>query len=501
MYNFINNSVYIYSMSTFQKLLTKSSYIKGLQCSKLLWIAVNQKERIIEIDQVRFDEGILVGSEAKKLFPDGIDISTENFKNNLEDSILLLKKGKPLFEAAFQSERTYSRADILEPSKECWNIIEVKSSTKVKDEHIQDVAFQKYCYEKVGLKINKCYLMHLNSKYIRKGKINLEELFIKEDISKKVEEEIKHIPKRVKEMLEIIDGKEPNVKIGNFCNIPRECPIMEECWKFLPENHVFELYRGNKQAMELFEKGILAIKDIPEDYELEDKHRIQRYCVKNNKPHVNKKELTNFIEKLKYPLYFLDFETYQSAIPIYDDLSPYQQIPFQFSLHVVDEDNKKEHFSFIAESNKDPRKEFLKELKKVLGKKGSIIVYNQSFEQGRIKELAELFPKNKKWAESVTKRMVDLLIPFRNFYYYDCKQKGSCSIKHVLPALTKKTYEGMEIDNGGLASIRYLYIIHGDKHGKKASAEEVKKVREDLEKYCGLDTEAMVDVLDVLRKV
>jgi hypothetical protein len=203
---------------------------------------------------------------------------------------------------------------------------------------------------------------------------------------------------------------------------------------------------------------------------------------------------------LKYPLYFLDFETYQTAIPLYDGLKPYSQIPFQFSVHKVDKKGKKTHYSFIAEGSRDPRNNFIKEIKENLGSKGSIIVYNQSFEQARLKEIGEFLPKEKNIVDKLIKRMVDLLIPFRNFDYYNRKQEGSASIKYVLPAMTNMSYKGMEIANGGQASMRYAYITHGDIAGKKASLEEIKKVRRDLEKYCELDTEAMIQVLEKLKE-
>ena len=251
----------------------------------------------------------------------------------------------------------------------------------------------------------------------------------------------------------------------------------------------------------MFEKDILAIKDIPSDVKLGDKQLIQLQCEKSREPHINKKAIQEFIDKLEYPLYFLDFETYQTAIPLYSGLKPYQQIPFQFSVHKIDAKGKKTHYSFISAGNKDPRKKFINAIKLKLGKSGSVIVYNQVFEQGRLKELGELFPLDKDNLSNIINRMKDLLIPFRNFDYYDRKQEGSASIKYVLPALTDVSYKGMEIANGGQASIRYAYITHGKMDGTKAKKEEIKKVRDDLKKYCGLDTEAMIMILNKLNEV
>ncbi len=231
-------------------------------------------------------------------------------------------------------------------------------------------------------------------------------------------------------------------------------------------------------------------------FELGDKQQIQLECEKTGKVHINNTAIKEFLKTLKYPLYFLDFETYSTAIPLYNGLKPYQQIPFQFSVHKVDEKGKKTHFSFISSGKKDPRKKFINAIKRKLGIKGSIVVYNQSFEQARLKEIGEFFPLEKPIVDKLIERMVDLLIPFRNFEYYDRKQEGSASIKYVLPALSDMTYKGMEIENGGQASLRYAYITHA----KKTEKGEIKKVREDLEKYCGLDTEAMIVVMDRLKE-
>jgi hypothetical protein len=486
------------------RLLSKSKYLSGLQCPKLLWISVNAKEKMPEVEEAKqklFDEGHIVGEFAKKLFPEGIDIEDEDFSKNLEETKRLLNKNKPLFEPAFLTDRLYSRADILEPTKEGWNIIEVKSSTEVKDVNIQDVAFQKYVYEKSGLKINKCFLLHINNQYVRQGEVNPSELFTKEDITEQVLEEIKLVPERVKTMLELIDSKEPTIKINESCDKPYECALKKECWSFLPkENSVFDLYRGGKKSWALFERNILAIKDIPLDYELNDKQQIQLGCEKTGKPHINENAIKEFLKTLKYPLYFLDFETYSTAIPLYDGLKPYQQIPFQFSVHKIDEKGKKTHYSFISAGKKDPRKKFINAIKRKLGTKGSVIVYNQAFEQSRLKEIGIFFPLEKQVVDKIIERMIDLLIPFRNFDYYNRKQEGSASIKYVLPALTDTSYKGMEISNGAEASIRYAYITHGDIDGNKAKRAEINKVREDLKKYCALDTEAMILVLDKLKE-
>jgi hypothetical protein len=265
---------------------------------------------------------------------------------------------------------------------------------------------------------------------------------------------------------------------------------------------VFKLYRGGKKSFNLYEQGITCIKDIPDEFKLTSNQQIQQECEKTGKVHIHKEGIKHFLNELRYPLYFLDFETYNTAIPLYDGLKPYAQVPFQFSLHVQESENTEpKHHSFLAEGNADPRPKFMSELKKLLGKEGSIIVYNQAFEKMILKQTSEFIPTYKEWVETINARIVDLLIPFRNFHYYNPVQQGSASIKKVLPALTGKTYEGMEIAQGTDASRRYLYITHGRFNGKKESPEEVKKVREALEKYCELDTWAEVIMLEKLRGI
>jgi len=490
-------------------LLTKSKYLLGLQCPKCLWVAINDKTKIPEPDeslQHIFDQGHLVGELAKKNFPGGIDIDAEDFIGNVDKTKELLKKRKTLFEAGIMIDNIYSRADVLKPvGKNEWDIIEVKSSTQVKEVNIHDVSFQKHCYKKYGLKIRKCFLMAINNQYVRQGPIDAKHLFVLHDITEEVNSAIIGIQERIEEMFKIISSDlAPDINIGKHCANPYPCSLTDDCWKFLPKNNVFNLYRGGKKSVELFESEVLEIKDIPEHFDLNEKQRIQLKCAKSGKCHINKEEINKFLEALEYPLYYLDFETYATAVPLYDGLRPYQPIPFQFSLHIQkSKGSKPEHYSFLAEGDKDPRKEFVSKLKEVLGDKGSIVVYNQSFEIGCLKELAKLFPEYEEWVESTVKRVVDLLVPFRSFHYHHPKQEGSASIKKVLPAVTGKSYDGMEIAQGDIASLRYLYITHGGVNGAEAKvkSEEVTKVRKDLEKYCKLDTEGMVWIVGKLEEL
>ena len=385
--------------------------------------------------------------------------------------------------------------------KDQWDMVEVKSSTKVKEDYLYDVSFQKYCYESAGLKIRKCFVLHVNNEYTRRGKINAKKFFMKRDITEKVLPLLKEVPSNVEKLLKIAALKNcPEFGNGEDCHPdPSGIHDSDRFWKDHPKCDILELNRGGERAIEWFNSGIFHILELNGSHELSEKQLIQQDAIRTGKHHHDAAKLSEFIKRLKYPLYFLDFESYQTAIPLYDGLRPYQQIPFQFSVHIVQKKGARpKSVSFIAEGSADPRPKFTEALKKSLGTDGSIIVYNQSFEQGVMKALGEFMPEYKKWADSATKRMVDLLAPFRDFSYYHPSQNGSASIKAVLPALTGMSYNDFEIGNGQDASLSYLYITHGSADGKMASAEEARKVRENLETYCGQDTLGMVKIVDKL---
>ena len=474
----------------------------GFQCPRLIWTQIHESEKIPETDpatQHTFDQGHIVGELAKKLFPDGTDISTDNFMGNISRTTDLLRERKPLFEAGILAGKLYSRVDVLSPAgEEEWDIVEVKSSTSVKDVHINDVAYQRYCCSQSGLNIRKCLLALINNQYVRDGEINPEGFFNIHDVTDQVEEASVGIQDRIDDILDVINQEAcPEMDIGKHCLAPYECSLQGECWGFLPKNSIFDLRGGKTKQFSLYRQGIMHIKDIPDDVSLSRQQQIQKECVIKGITHIEKDVIQQFLEKLKYPLYYLDFETIGPAVPLYDGMRPYHNIPFQFSLHVVDNpESEPVHYSFLAEGKEDPRPQLLHELKRLLGSNGSIVAYNSGFEEGVLKDLVETFPEYTNWLEDILERIVDLLFPFSNFHYYHPSQKDSASLKKVLPAVTGKDYEDMGIGAGMDASIAYERITYGN-----ASQEEVARVRADLIKYCKLDTEGMIWIVDKLRRM
>jgi hypothetical protein len=480
--------------------LSKSKYLNGLQCKKLLWYVYNEPTAIPEPDaitQAIFDQGHLVGDYAKKMFPQGVEVDhSGSFDEGLRQTKELILKRVPIFEGALTYKQCYARADILEPAgQDEWNLIEVKSSTELKDVNYHDIGFQYYLYIGAGLKINKCYLMCIDNTYVRKGDIDPGKLFKKIDVTDEIKATYcKTIEDNVSEMVKAISAETfIKIGVGSHCSDPYDCRLIEKCWSFLPARNVFLLYRNKKLPPVLMEKGILELAKITKEYELNEKNQIQVDCERTGNPYVDSEKINRFLKTIKYPAYYMDFETMSSAIPLFDGSRPYQQIPFQFSVHVVKEKGAKpEHYSFLADGTNDPRPEFMAKLQEVIGTKGSVIAYNAGFEMDKLKKCAELLPKYKKWVESIEERVVDLLQPFRSFAYYHPNQDGSCSIKNVLPVLAGKSYDDMEIGDGGTASAEYYRVTFTEDNKDK------EKVRRLLEEYCGLDTMGMVDIVEQL---
>ena len=478
------------------KALSKSDYVLGLECPGHLWMKYHDKENIPPHPPgvlKRFEQGKIVGKLAKKLFPEGIDIPEEDYSGNIKKSKGLLKQRKMLFEAAVTTDNLYGRADILVPvGKDEWDIIEVKSSSKVdKDKHYQDLSFQRYVYEKAGLKIRKCFLMHLNKEYVRDGDVNVKKLFVQEDLTSEIDKVMSEVPENIKFLREIVNSSTfPNTAEKNYCTIPKTCIIKDKCWHFLPEDHVFHLYNSRK-TRKLFDDGIHALKDVPEDELSNVQQVIQLKSSNNGKTYVDKVKIKEFLATIGKPECHLDFETCAFAVPEFNGTRSYQRMPFQFSLHVV----PGKHFEYLHDGKDDPRPAFLKALKEALPASGSVIVYSEGFEGSVLKELARDFPEYALWVKEVLERIVALRFPFSNFHYYNPIQKGSASIKKILPAVVGKSYGDLAIHDGDCASIAYLDMNFG-----KMTAEAKKKIRKDLLEYCGLDTEAMVWIVEELRK-
>ena len=470
------------------KKISKGDYVNSLKCLNYVWYKFNDKSKIPAIENKFFMErGIEFGELAHNLYPDGIFIKF-SYAQASKDTEGALDLGKPIFEATFETDKLYCRVDILVPSEKGWDIIEVKSGGSVKPEHYDDVAFQKYVLEKVGIKVNKCYLMHANKKYVRNGALEIDKLFMKTDITEKVEELINAVPGNIERLLNYVSKDIPDNK-HKFCTAPTDCEVREICWDHLPEHNILELHGiGAKKAEPFFEEGYFSIFDLPDSFFKDHKHTIQKKTISSGEPHIDYEKIRKFKEKLEYPLNYFDFETLMTPVPLHDGLSPWNKFPFQYSIH-VDDGKKLDHFEFLASDNKDPREALVKQLVKDMPSTGSIITFNMSFEKGVIKKLAEQFPKYAKELNSMIDRIVDLQSVFKGFHYYHADQKGSNSLKAVLPVFSDKKHSDLEISDGTESFTAFYNKYYLGKKGVSRKA---------LLDYCALDTLAMVEILNEL---
>ena len=466
-------------------LITKSRYLAGLESQALLWRTVYKPESIPEPDET-LKSRFATGKEAEELVKEiyeGLDLSKLPFKENLEATKDAINK-KTIYEAGILKDNLYARIDILKPG-DGLELIEIKSSTKVKNIYLQDIAFQTYVLKKAGIEIKKASLMIIDNTYVRKEELEVEKMFKKVDVTEDIKSMQEDVEKNINIMFKTLKSEEqppfnpediPKSEYGNV--------LIDEFLQNLPENNVFE-FAGihKKKALELYKQKIILMKDTP-DFQLTDKQLIQ----KENEEYINKEKIKKFLDKLKGNLNYIDFETFQTAIPLFKNTKPYQQIPFQYSLHV---NNK--HKEFLYEGYEDPRLAFIQSLKKDL-EPGPIIAFNTSFEKKIMKDLARDFPEEANFLNSTLERFIDLAEPFKKFDYYNKKQKGSYSLKAILPLFSDLNYEELEISDGEKAGRTFYEMTYKN---KKQNPE----TKKELLKYCELDTYAMTLIHEKLKKI
>ena len=421
----------------------------------------------------------------------------------IEDTKKILQLDKIVVtEASFVYENNFCSVDILKKDGNNFEIYEVKSSTEVHDIYIDDISYQTYILLGLGFNVKKCSIVHLNSNYVRKEVLNLNELFTICDVTDQVMNKQEEVKNKIKEINNYVeDIKEKDGKIGINCFKPYMCPYFNYCTGHLPKNNVFNVKRmNNKDKLKYYDKGIINYEDLLKE-KINDKLKIQiEYALKSQEDLINKDKIKEFLDKLSYPLYFLDFETFQEAIPKYEGTRPYEKIPFQYSLHYYLEDGKDLfHKEFLAEAGIDPRRSLAEKLVEDIPMNVCTLAYNMSFEKSVIKHLAFLYPDLKKHLLNIHDNIYDLMIIFRNMDYYNKDMQGSFSIKYVLPALfpndEELNYHNLEeIHNGSEAMNSYANMSFLEKSKQE-------KLRKNLLKYCELDTYAMVKIYDKLKDI
>ena len=487
--------------------LSKSTFIRGLQCEKSLYLYKHHyklKDPTPISLQAIFDQGTNIGLLAQELFPNGVDASPKNhFKmvESVRETFNFISQGEAIiYEATFLYNDVLAALDILVKDDDGWKAFEVKSSTKVSDTYIKDAAIQYYTITNSGIDLKDISIIHIDNQYTKDENLDIHQLFTIESVYDKVLEYLPQIPNEVRKIKNVIESAEaPQKDIGSHCSDPYECDFKGTCWKHIPQYSVFNISRLNKnKKFDLYNQGVVTLDQIDlEQTDLNPNQMLQVKSEVNRTSHIDLDEIRNFTNGLNYPLYFLDFETIGPAIPIYNGSRPYQQLVFQYSLHIKETSSLLiEHREYLADPTEDPRIGFIEQLIQDCGTSGDILVYNIGFERGKLNDLIIAFPKYSNQLRVIVNRLKDLMIPFQQKWYYTPEMKGSYSIKHVLPALVPElSYNDLEIKEGGTASNTFLSMVNDTFEG------DTEDVREQLLEYCKRDTLAMVKVVERLLSV
>jgi len=473
--------------------LSKSSILAHRQCPKRLWLHTYRPELEEEEEGVtaHLATGTKVGEVARSLHAGAQLIEGDTLTESLRLTHQALKSSPrcPLCEATFEHGKVLARADLLLPVRKGYNLVEVKSSTSVKDYHYEDAAVQAWVARGAGVTLSQVQIAHLDSAFVYPGGADYRGLFAYVDITPDTFALDPEIPVWIKAARRTLAGDEPDIEPGEQCHAPFECPFLGYC---SPESEDEDGYPpeilpyGRKVAAELRDVGYHDLRDVPDGYFVNPKYeRVRQACVSGRA--VLDPQAGKILKAYPYPRYYLDFETIQFAVPIWKGTRPYQQLPFQWSCHRESASGKLHADGFLANDAGDPRRAFVDSLLDYIGPRGPIFVYNASFERGRLQELAEAFPELEDAIEALCDRMVDLL-PLARKHYYHPAMRGSWSIKAVLPTVAPELdYSSLEVSDGGMAQEAYLAMWKPE-----TSTEQREAIRDSLLAYCHRDTLALV---------
>ena len=481
-------------------MLTKTDFRNHIECPIFLWLTKKWPDLLPpqteELKRI-FAQGNEVDALARKLFPGGIEVQGFNKAGAVHTEELMEKGETILFQpTAISPDGLEAKADILKKGKgDSWDLYEVKMSAEVKEEHFYDVAFQKICFTDAGIKIGKTFLVHLNGNYVRRGAVDPKQLFKIENITAKVDSVIDQTRERIAEAESVITGAETiDELLIQKCHSPEKCDYLEYYIHGFPEAFLIADKIFDRHLKALLKRGIIdADKVSPEIL------KKIGYVPEVPFREINKEGIRSELSTLKYPLYFFDYETYSYPIPPFDGTKPFQQIPFQYSLHIKETpDSELLHKEFLARDYKNSMAELLKQLKNDFGTTGSVLVWYCPFEMARNVEMAATYPEYADFLNDINSRIFDLMLifKFKRNLYLNSRFNGSASLKKVLPVVCPElSYDDLEIHEGETASASWPILAD-----PKTSAEKKESLAKAMLEYCGRDTMAMVAIMEHLEK-
>ena len=450
--------------------ISKSDYMLFLKQPAWLWVKKNDPSKIPPVDaatQAMFDAGHAFEPYVESLFPGGETIAWEksdwnSYKTLPARTKQALESGaKVIFQGRFEWQQFTFLPDIIEVvGDKVLDLYEIKSSTRVKPDHLYDLAFQKTVIEGNGFTVRNISVIHVNNQYVRQGKVNPKELTTFTDVTEKVNEIAVKTPQNMQAALKTAEQAEmpdPNPELAKLGSKSEWLKIYENI--FPPEPKIW-----------------------PED----------------TQPVINKPEIERFLGELRYPLYFFDYETMQGLVPYFDGQRPYQQVPFQYSLHIIHEPGGEvEHKEYLHKDSSDPAQPLTEQLIQDIGTTGTVLVWYQAFEKSRNRELGDMMPEYKEAMEAINERVIDLMVPFKTKHYDDPRFEGSASIKKVLPVVCPElSYQDLGIQDGNSAQRLWMEAVLDE-----TRTDEKEQILADLIEYCKMDTWAMVRIWQELLKI
>lgn len=463
-----------------------------MQCEKRLWIEEFAPELLSSSSSTQsqlFVQGSEVGRLARQYFPHGKLINGVGRGALAATQKALAAGERCLFEAAFIHEDVYVRCDVLERAADgTWTLVEVKSTTQVKPYQLHDLAIQQWVLAGQGIKVGAVKLMHINNRTCVYP--HLESLFTTVDVTRAVGRVLRRVAKNLRELRRTLAKPTlPTIEIGMHCYSPFPCPARAYCWQHVPPHSIFTIPRlSPRKLMALLKLGILSVQDIPPGFPLSAAQWGYIRRVVSGKAEIDHRRIQQRLALLRYPIYFLDFESYAYAVPRFEGMRPYQQLPFQYSVHVLEADGTVQHKEYLHTTSDDPRPALAQRLVEDIGAVGSVVVYNARFERGILHDLARALPKYQKPLRGMMMRLWDQLDVFR-FDYLDPAFEGSNSIKKVLPVLAPGlNYDDLDVKRGDQAQAVWQMLL-----GAK-EPERREELAESLRAYCERDTWAMVAI-------
>lgn len=485
--------------------LSKSRFTAGLQCHKRLWLQVHEPDAeelvVDEVQRHTFDTGTRVGELARTYLGPGTLIEAEywNKSAKVQQTAEAMKAGAGrIFEASFEHQGVFAAVDSLERIEGGFRLVEVKSSTKLKEEYLPDIAVQRWVLDGAEVPVAEVQLMHLNGKCVAP---RLDDLFARTPVTEETEALLPTVGPEVGRQLEMLAGLEPDVPIGDHCTSPYACPFIARCWKGVPRHHVGTLMNLHHTKKKHFrDNGIVTIHDIPPDFKLTDRQEVQRAAVLRGTMTVDRPALRAALAAYDVNrIAYLDFETVAEAVPVWDGCHPYDQIPVQMSCHVDARGGTLTHHAWIASGPEDPRPACARAVIEACTGADIVVVWHASMEQGCLERLAIGAPALKQALDAVIARLTDLEVTYRGALYHP-DFLGSYSLKPVVNALLppQDAYGILPVNEGMLASVRLHKLMFAPETIPPA---ERTRWRQELLDYCGHDTLVMVRLLEKLREL